>query len=283
MTAADSSTLRRSRSSIPADDRHAVDEGHGHRAVLVGAPDLGAGLGDRVERRRDRVTEGSRMYLEAGDPNWGEPTSPSAVIGCRVLDIQPVEELLGCPFGPERVKDRVLPVLRDDLMFALGLGAAVPPDDDGQTPLVAQPSPGGIVAPFGHLPDRLPQAAQERPSRAPTRWREFVAFDGSLFSYRRHSASLEDGPCSGATRWSVAASQRRRHDARAPPEALGVVVLGPCDPVRDAGLSKASSSCHLASPVPRSPNVMVTVPCSSVRHLCTARRDRLERRATGWP
>src|SRR5687767_12609413 len=112
------------------------------------------------------MTEGSRMYLEAGDPNRGGTRSPSAVIGCRVLDIQPVEELLGCPFGPERVKDRVLPVLRDDLMFALGLGAAVPPDDDGQTPLVAQPSPGGIVAPFGHLPDRLPQAAQERPSRA---------------------------------------------------------------------------------------------------------------------
>jgi hypothetical protein len=66
------------------------------------------------------VREGSRMYLEAGEPNEGEPRSPSAVIGIRVL-VQPVEELLGCPFGPERVKDRVLPVLRDDLLFALGL------------------------------------------------------------------------------------------------------------------------------------------------------------------
>jgi len=61
------------------------------------------------------------MYMEAGEPNGGAPRSPSAVIGFHVLDVQPVEELLSCPFGPERVKDRVLPVLRDDLVFALGL------------------------------------------------------------------------------------------------------------------------------------------------------------------
>src|SRR6187431_1569697 len=111
------------------------------------------------------MSESSRMYLEAGEPKCEGNRSPSAVIGLRVLDDQPVEKLLSCPFGTERVKDRVLPVLRDDLAFALRLCAAVPPDDDRQTPLVAQPSPGRIVAPFGHLPNRLPQAAQERASR----------------------------------------------------------------------------------------------------------------------
>src|SRR6187431_2057503 len=112
------------------------------------------------------MSESSRMYLEAGEPKCEGNRSPSAVIGLRVLDVQPVEKLLGCPFGPEGVKDRVLTVLRDDLVFALGLCAAIPPDDDGQTPLLAQPSPGRIVAPFGHLPNRFPQAAQERASRA---------------------------------------------------------------------------------------------------------------------
>src|SRR6187431_881384 len=111
------------------------------------------------------MSESSRMYLEAGEPKCEGNRSPSAVIGLRVLDDQPVEKLLSCPFGTERVKDRVLPVLRDDLAFALRLCAAIPPDDDGQTPLVAQASPGRIVAPFGHLPDGLPQAAQERASR----------------------------------------------------------------------------------------------------------------------
>jgi hypothetical protein len=33
-----------------------------------------------------RLPEGSRMYLEAGEPNEGEPRSPSAVIGFRVPD-----------------------------------------------------------------------------------------------------------------------------------------------------------------------------------------------------
>jgi hypothetical protein len=78
-------------------------------------------LGESIYEQDTVVPEGSRMYLEAGEPNEGEPRSPSAVIGFRVLDVQPVKELLGCPFGPERVKDHVLPVLRDDLVFALGL------------------------------------------------------------------------------------------------------------------------------------------------------------------
>ena len=45
---------------------------------------------------------------------------PSAV-GFRVLEVQPIEELLSCPFGLQHVKGRVLPVLRNDLVFALGL------------------------------------------------------------------------------------------------------------------------------------------------------------------
>jgi hypothetical protein len=88
-----------------------------HRRRSRGSDDLAVEL---VGEQHPVVREGSRMYLEAGEPNEGEPRSPSAVIGIRVL-VQPVEELLGCPFGPERVKDRVLPVLRDDLLFALGL------------------------------------------------------------------------------------------------------------------------------------------------------------------
>ena len=56
-----------------------------------------------------------------GNLNVRGTGSPSAAIGLRLLDVQPVEKLLSCPFGPERVKDRVLPVLRDDLVFALGL------------------------------------------------------------------------------------------------------------------------------------------------------------------
>ena len=59
-----------------------------------------------------------------GDPLVrGTPVPASAVIGFgrRVLDVQSVEELSSCPFGPERVKGRVLPVLRDDLAFELGL------------------------------------------------------------------------------------------------------------------------------------------------------------------
>jgi hypothetical protein len=46
---------------------------------------------------------------------------PSAVVASVCSTVQPVEELLSCPFGAERVKDRMLPVLRDDLAFALGL------------------------------------------------------------------------------------------------------------------------------------------------------------------
>jgi len=34
--------------------------------------------------------------------------------------VQLVEELMSRTFGPEHVKGRVLPVLRDDLVFALG-------------------------------------------------------------------------------------------------------------------------------------------------------------------
>ena len=68
-----------------------------------------------------RMSEGSRMYLEAGEPKCEGNRSPSGVIGLRVLDVQPVEKLPSCPFGPELVKDRVLPVLRDQLVFAFGL------------------------------------------------------------------------------------------------------------------------------------------------------------------
>jgi hypothetical protein len=51
-----------------------------------------------------------------GNPGARQPSSASVY-----STVQPVEGLLSCPFGPERVKDRVLPVLRDDLVFALGL------------------------------------------------------------------------------------------------------------------------------------------------------------------
>ena len=44
-----------------------------------------------------------------------------SVVGFRVLDVQPIEELLSCPFGPQHVKGRVLPVLRNDFVFAFGL------------------------------------------------------------------------------------------------------------------------------------------------------------------
>ena len=66
------------------------------------------------------MPEGSRVYLEAGKPK-GNPGArqPSSAFVYSI--VQPVEELIGCPIGPERVKDRVLPVLRDDLAFALGL------------------------------------------------------------------------------------------------------------------------------------------------------------------
>ena len=66
------------------------------------------------------MPEGSRMCLEAGDLQ-GEPPSPSAVVGFRELDVQPVEEIPSCPFGSKRVKDRMLPVLCHDLVFVLGL------------------------------------------------------------------------------------------------------------------------------------------------------------------
>ena len=39
----------------------------------------------------------------------------------RSRHLQPVEELPACPIGPEHVKGRVLPMLRNDLVFALGL------------------------------------------------------------------------------------------------------------------------------------------------------------------
>jgi hypothetical protein len=39
-----------------------------------------------IEEQHPVMPEGSRMYLEAGEPNEGEPRSPSAVIGLRVLD-----------------------------------------------------------------------------------------------------------------------------------------------------------------------------------------------------
>ena len=44
-----------------------------------------------------------------------------SLIGFRLRDLQPVEELRRCPLGPEHVKGHVLPMLRDDLVFALGL------------------------------------------------------------------------------------------------------------------------------------------------------------------
>jgi hypothetical protein len=61
------------------------------------------------------------MYPEGGEPNEGEPGARQPSSASVYSTVQPVEELLSCPFGPERVKDRVLPVLRDDLVFALGL------------------------------------------------------------------------------------------------------------------------------------------------------------------
>src|SRR5579871_5063323 len=60
----------------------------------------------------------------------------------------------------------MLPVLRNDLAFALRFRASFPPDTDGQTPLIAQPQPGRIVASLGQL-TRHAEAAHERTSRAP--------------------------------------------------------------------------------------------------------------------
>ncbi len=71
------------------------------------------------------LTGGSSNVL--GHPERPEPSIcavarwPSGVIASNVPDVQPVEELPSCPFGPEHVKGRVLPMPRDDLAFALGL------------------------------------------------------------------------------------------------------------------------------------------------------------------
>ena len=73
--------------------------------------------------RRLGVPERPTGCRHSGCPRTGDRGGrcPSAGVGFRVLDVQPVEELLSCPFGPEHVKGRVLPVLRNDLVFALGL------------------------------------------------------------------------------------------------------------------------------------------------------------------
>jgi hypothetical protein len=55
----------------------------------------------RSKRKPSGLPEGSRMYLEAGDPlARGTPVPASAVIGFgrRVLVVQSVEELSSCPF-----------------------------------------------------------------------------------------------------------------------------------------------------------------------------------------
>ena len=59
----------------------------------------------------------------------------------------------------------MLPKLRNDFVFALRFSAAIPPDEDGQTPLIAQTQSSRKVAPFGQLA-RHSEAAQERASGA---------------------------------------------------------------------------------------------------------------------
>src|SRR5579871_1697111 len=85
--------------------------------------------------------------------------------GWRTVGIQTVEEVRNRPLGSEHVKSDMLPMLRNDLAFALRLRAASPPDTDGQAPLIAQTLPGRIVAPFGQLAGH-PDAAQKSTSCA---------------------------------------------------------------------------------------------------------------------
>ena len=58
---------------------------------------------------------------EPGDMGRSLGARQLAVVRFRALDVHRVEELSSCPFGPEHVKGRVLPVLRNDRVFALGL------------------------------------------------------------------------------------------------------------------------------------------------------------------
>ena len=62
------------------------------------------------------------------------------------------------------------PVHPDDRATALGLGPAVAQDDPHQSPLIAQTSPRGVFATFGHLADRLRQPSPERTGRARPPW-----------------------------------------------------------------------------------------------------------------
>ncbi len=68
-------------------------------------------------------------------------TTPIArtVIGrqAQAAGTRTVEELPDRPFGSEHVKGRMLPMLRNDLALALRFCAAIPPDKDSQTPLIA--------------------------------------------------------------------------------------------------------------------------------------------------
>src|SRR6478672_8605039 len=72
-------------------------------------------------------------------------------VGCPGGGLQSVEEVADRALGTEHVTSRVLPVLRDDGAFALGLRPAHLPDPEGQAPLIAQPHPPGVVAPFRQL------------------------------------------------------------------------------------------------------------------------------------
>lgn len=81
-----------------------------------------------------------------------------------LTDVHRIEELARCQFRPEHVQRRVLPMPGNDLAFTLGLGAAEAPDATGERPLIPQPPPGRIVAPFGHLANRLPNTAHQRAS-----------------------------------------------------------------------------------------------------------------------
>ena len=84
---------------------------------------------DASRRRRTIVSPRSQVPISAtliagyrSEPAICAVTrSLSAIVACRAPDFEPIEELGRCPFGPENVTRRVLPMLRNDVAFALRL------------------------------------------------------------------------------------------------------------------------------------------------------------------
>ena len=94
------------------------------RRLGVRAPDerpAGAGVGPR-DQGGDDVTERAADAICASLQGAGRGESLGArspVVGFHVVGVQAVEEFPDRPLGSEHVKGRMLPMLRNDLVFAL--------------------------------------------------------------------------------------------------------------------------------------------------------------------